>query len=350
MGKDIIVVTSGFLQSGVHRVESELVEEWEKQGHRVSFISYKGRVLSDASWTEEQKQAQQSKPKGSLIRRIKGLRRFLKAHKDATIVALSLPADCFAAILSLFIPNKVVISERNDPRQYPAEKWYRALRNFCFRLPDVCVFQTNEAKAYFSPKVQKKGVVIPNPINPELPDIVSGQRKKNVIALGRLKPQKNFHMLIRAFALFSKDFPDYVLDIYGEGYLQSELEALAAECQVADKVFIHGFSTQVFPLLAEAGMFVSSSDYEGISNAMLEALAIGTPTVCTDCPVGGAREMIQDGENGLLVPVGDAQALYRAMSRVAADEAFAARLSENGRKIRELYPVHVIAEKWIQVM
>ena len=93
-------------------------------------------------------------------------------------------------------------------------------------------------------------------------------------------------------------------------------------------------------------MFVSSSDYEGLSNSMLEAMAIGLPTVCTDCPVGGARMVIRDGENGLLVPVGDREALAAAMCRVADDRALAETLSQNGRTLREKLSIGVIADEW----
>ena len=198
--------------------------------------------------------------------------------------------------------------------------------------------------------IQKKGVVIPNPINDQIPYFDVKEREKVIMSAGRLKPQKNYPLLIRAFAKFSASFPDYYLDIYGEGYLLEELVALADELGVKEKVRFKGFCSDIFPIMAKVGMFVMSSDYEGISNSMLEAIAIGTPTICTDCPVGGARQMIEDQVNGMLVPLGDVDALAAAMCKVAGDKEFAEMLGNNGKKIREKYPIEVIAEKWIGVM
>ena len=97
-----------------------------------------------------------------------------------------------------------------------------------------------------------------------------------------------------------------------------------------------------------SAIFVSSSDYEGISNSMLEALGMGVPTICTDCPIGGAREMISDGENGILVPVGDDNTLYLAMKKIIENPDFANKISNNAVRIRDQYPVRKIAEEWLK--
>ena len=93
-------------------------------------------------------------------------------------------------------------------------------------------------------------------------------------------------------------------------------------------------------------MFLLSSDYEGLSNSMIEALALGAPTISTDCLVGGARMMIENEVNGLLVPVGDEQAIANAMTLIADDKKTATRLSVNGIKIRERLSVSTICPQW----
>ena len=352
MNKDIVLITSAWKMSGVYRIESELTREWQRQGHRVSIINANGRIMHDAlnaMKIQSEKEEPRIKPI-TLINRFFRLIWFFHIHKSDTIVALSITADCFAALFGLLVRNKVVISERNDPSQYPESHTYRKFRDFCFRFADVCVFQTDDARAYFSTSIQKKGVVIPNPINDDIPEFDAVQREKVVMSTGRLKAQKNFPMLIRAFAEFSKQFPEYRLKIYGDGELLDELKQLADSLDIINKVDFEGFNDDIYPLMASASIFVMSSNYEGISNAMLEALAIGVPTICTDCPAGGARQMIEDGINGLLVPVGDVKALQEAMQRVASDEGFAATLGQNGKLIRKKYPLDRIASMWIEVM
>ena len=109
------------------------------------------------------------------------------------------------------------------------------------------------------------------------------------------------------------------------------------------------FKENVNDIIKDSAMFVLSSDFEGISNAMIEALALGIPTICTDCPIGGARQMIQDGKNGLLVPVGDDGALYNAMKKIIDNPQFADELAEEGKKIRLLYPEDKIVQKWLDL-
>lgn len=350
--KDIVLISSGEKKSGVYRVESELIDEWVKQGHKVSIVLVNGRITHDSFGIMaivEEKDEPHFKP-FALVHRFFRLQKFFRIHKDATILALSISADCFAALFGRTVRNKVVISERNDPNQYPDSVIYKKFRDFCFRLVDACVFQTQEACNYFPESVRKKGVIIPNPINNKIPEFERTEINKTVMSTGRLKPQKNFPLLIKAFAGFSKSFSDYTLEIYGDGYLHQELEDLASEFGVHSKVRFMPFTTDIFPVMAKASMFVMSSNYEGISNSMLEAMAIGVPTICTDCPVGGARQMIEDGVNGLLVPVGDVEALANAMCKVAADKDYAEMLGRNGHEIRKKYPIEVIARKWIDVL
>ena len=111
-----------------------------------------------------------------------------------------------------------------------------------------------------------------------------------------------------------------------------------------------GFAEDIHQKMLDAMLYVSSSDYEGISNSMLEALGMGVPTIATDCPVGGARMVIQNGVNGLLVPVKDANALYNAMKRIIEDKNFMEMISKEATKILKKYPLEKISQKWIEVM
>lgn len=109
----------------------------------------------------------------------------------------------------------------------------------------------------------------------------------------------------------------------------------------------HGFQADVREQIKDAAMFVLSSDYEGISNSMLEAMALGMPVIATDCPIGGSKMYIKDGINGLLVPVGDAQALAAAMDRLAGDAAFARQLGAEAAKVKENLAVSRIADRFL---
>lgn len=351
--KEIVVIGLHLGLGGAERVFSELMSEWASKGIPVTMIQARPNTGGKNYPLDKAVDVVDMHfPKGRFrrIRQTKELVGLLRKRRNATVISFMNETTLLTGLASFFIKNKIVFTERNDPYNVPGSKPLRAGRNLMFEIADTCVFQTQEAKEYFSKRVQKKGYIIQNPINPDLPTPYTGQRKKVVIAAGRLEHQKNFTMLIDAFGMFHKNHPEYTLEIYGSGALERELNDHIKEMKLENCAKLMGFSNDIYSQMRECAMYVSSSDHEGISNSMLEALGMGLPSICTDCPVGGARETIRDGENGLLIPVGDVQALYRSMCRIADDPLFADKLSENARKIREELSVERIAEQWLKVM
>ena len=284
---------------------------------------------------------------GLLLKRILFLRRTIREIDPMCVVSL---AGCGTnALLMLALLGKKtpqVLSERNDPARFPASKIERGLRLLSYRMCDGLVFQTHEAQSYFSERIRSKSTIICNPLTGNLPPRYEGVRERKIVNCCRLNQQKNLDLLIDAFSDIADEFPDVVLEINGEGPERQRLEQKTRDMGLAGKIFMPGYADNVFDKMLKASMFVSSSDYEGISNSMLEAIALGVPTVCTDCPAGSAREVIRDGENGLLVPVNDRKALAEAMRRLLAEPDLQERLSQNGCRLREDISVGKIADKW----
>lgn len=139
-----------------------------------------------------------------------------------------------------------------------------------------------------------------------------------LLGMGRLTAQKNFPLLLDAFARFSRRRPEHRLLILGEGPDRAQLEAQARELGLAERVSFLGFRANPYPYLREAAAFVMSSDWEGLPTVLVEALALGVPLVSTDCE-SGPREILEGGRFGQLVPTGDAAALAEAML-IAAEQ------------------------------
>ena len=178
---------------------------------------------------------------------------------------------------------------------------------------------------------------IGNPVSlPQIDALAAGQQHACVpprgspalVAVGRLMPQKGFDVLIDALPAVLARHPAAMLTIYGEGPDESALRRRAAQHGIADHVVFAGHSAHVQAQVASADLYVSSSRYEGFSNAILEAMALGAVIVATDCP-GATREMIDDGRSGFLVPVDDSSALAAGILR--ALDAASAGIGANAR-------------------
>lgn len=283
------------------------------------------------------------------------MKKYFRKHSDASVIAF-LYDSIFYSLLSVTKKNKLVISERGDPCQSLSSRTTMAFLKNEFHKADGVIFQSPDVQKWYLENTSVKGSVIFNPVKPDLPEPYCGERKKRIVNFCRISAQKNLIMLVDAFVEFHKDFPEYELDIIGdsvgndaEGYVDL-IKQHISQCNCESCVHILPSRKDIHEYIKDYTMFVSSSDYEGMSNSMLEAMAMGLPCVCTDCPAGGARAVIKDGENGLLTPVGDSHALYLAMKKVAENPHLAAKLSQIAVKIREEQSVDKIIKKWMELI
>ena len=352
--KTIIVVTETMGVDGPERVLSALVNEWHKTGYTIKVVVTRAEMREATYSIDSDIEIHHihAHSQGGVMARFneaKELRKYLKQYPDAVCVSLMISTSFSLAMASIGLKNRIILSERNDPNQVPFTKVQRKMRDLSMELADACVFQTEDAKAYFSTKVQNKGVIIHNPINPVLPERFEGERRKVFVAAGRLAKQKNYPVMLKAFAEVVKDYPEYKLKICGEGPEREELEQMIQSLGIADNVEMSGFSNNVYQEMVDCTAYVSSSDYEGMSNSMLEALAMGLPVICTDCPIGGARTVIQDKQNGILVPVGDADAFSKAMKFVIETPEAADAMGQKAYELRNQLNIHDIAESWTKL-
>ena len=282
------------------------------------------------------------------LQTLRDLRKLVKKNPGTVFISFLTNENLYLAFSTLGLPANIVVSERNDPYKTINGKLNRSIVNLLYSIKQckTVVFQTNGAMEFYNKKVQKKGIIIPNPIKKELPEIFVGIRRKEIVTFARLEPQKNYPLLINAFELFSKKYKDYTLGIYGKGELEEQLKLLVKEKGLDSKVNFYGFCADVHNKIRDAAMFVLPSDYEGLSNSMLEAMAIGLPCICTDCSPGGARMFIKNGINGILVPVKNVDKMYEAMDLIASDSKLANELSQNASKIQTHLSVEAIGNKW----
>lgn len=287
------------------------------------------------------------------IKRIIEIRKIIKEEKEKNDEIVIISFEWFVNLYTILAcsglkKTYLIISERNDPKRCGNEK--KLIRNLLYRFADKLVCQTEDAKNYFPKYIQKKTIVIPNPIKENLPNRYIGERKKYIVAFCRITKQKNLKMLIDAYKIVEKKHPEYKLEIYGDGDEKEKLIRYVKKINLEKKIEFFTFKDNIYEEILNYTMFVSTSDYEGISNSMIEAMAIGLPTICTDCPCGGARMMIKNRENGLLVPVRDTKKCANAMIEVIENKKLQNKISINGTKIKERLNAEKIAKSWMKII
>lgn len=280
--------------------------------------------------------------------RIFALRNYFNTIKPDVIISFLWATNIVSILACMFTKHNLILSERNDPNHEPTSTKWRMIRNCLFRLRkrNYFVFQTQYAQSCFSSRIRKKSQVIFNPIKNNLPKVCKEEREKKIVCVARFVSEKNIDMLLRAFKKISYKEPDFELHLYGRGPLEQELKAETKKLGIEKKVIFKGFSKNIHDEIRNATVFVLPSNYEGISNAMLEALAIGIPSICTDCPAYGTREFIQDGYNGYLINVGDEESLYEKCMCLIENKDIRDRFSLSSVKINELLNVTKICNQW----
>jgi glycosyltransferase involved in cell wall biosynthesis len=284
------------------------------------------------------------------ICRITNLRKFLKETNPDIVVAFARKANYRALTATIGTKLPVVISIRINPIG-----WYDKISDklqipILFRRISGCVFQTADQKAFFPRYVQDKSKIILNPINSAfIGNPIPDKREKTVVHSGRLVDFKNQLMLISAFEKVHAKHPDYVLKIFGPDSFdgtKEKLEALIEENNAKDYVLLMGGSSHLEKDLINGAVAAYSSDYEGMPNAMLEAMALGLPVVATDCPPGGPRMVMESGVNGFLVPVGDVDKMAEAINYLIENPEYAKTLGINAAKIGEKANSETIFREW----
>ena len=354
--KKILIVTNTLSHGGAQRVAVRLANALSVR-HEVYLAYFSKEInyaVSDRVRTMDIGEAMRIREVRRPVRlinyqfaRIRGFAFFsrfrLKERPDATISFLHRPD-----MLNILAPSPGlrILSERNNPRM--KDKVYFLNSRIMFTLADRVVFQSETVRNMFPEAIRRKGTVIPNPV--EITCRATEPAGHKVAAVGRLHSQKNFPLLIRAFLLFSENHPEHTLHVYGEGDDIGKLRSLVHDLSLQEKVFFDGFQDDVHTAIRDAEMFVMSSDYEGMPNALLEALMMGLP--CISTLFEGASEFFsgEGSEACLLTPVGDGQALSEAMSSLADDPVRRRNLARKGAEFAQKFSIDQVVPLWESIL
>lgn len=354
MKKKIALYISSLRRGGAERVMANLAGYFYREGYQVLMV------------TTRKEQIEYGIPEG-IVRRISEppseelcggrlsnfmkrfcrLRGIWKEEKPDVILSFIGKNNMMAILTSRGLPIPVAVSVRGEPTEEYYSKGLRLMARQLFRLSDGVILQTKRSRSFFPEAVQKKAVILRNPVHPDFfRDRFEGEREKTIVAVGRVDENKNHEMLVRAFAGIARDFPDYRLFIYGEGEKRKELQKLAEEMGLEERILLPGNAEHVEKVIDKARVFVLPSNTEGMPNTLIEAMLLGLTVIATDCPCGGPAELIEHGKNGLLTPVGDVEKMRESLQRVLDNPQEADRLGRNAAQIKNLYQAEAVYGSW----
>ena len=325
-GKDVIVATEWFseeeyeLQPEVRRIHVGLSEKQE-QASRIA-----------KQWF-----------------RVANLRKTLMEEKPDVLISFCVKANYRAMMATTGTGIPVIVSVRNDPKIDYVGTARTFMNKLFLNRANGCVFQTEEAKEFFDEVLQKKSTIICNPVNEKYLHAKRKTPKKKIVCVGRLVAQKNQMLLVNAFEKILEKYPDYHLYLYGDGSddeCKEELIKYVNAGSLKENVHFMGLSSTLETDMADAAMFVLSSNYEGMPNALMEAMALGLPVVSTDCPCGGSRYWIEPGITGQLVPVKNIGSMVQAMEYYIQNPQEAEKMGAKAKERLQEATLDRIFKQW----
>lgn len=285
-------------------------------------------------------------------RQMATFRQLIKHEKPDLVLSFLTPYNILVLLSTLGLKQKIVVAERTDPRRLlsggKAGLW---LRDWLYWRANGILTQTEYAKSCYDEKFAGKTAVIYNPVmmnDCQVGVALRTEKEHLFVTAGRLEPVKDQTMMIMAFAAFHKNHPDFRLVIYGEGPMHGALQEQIKGLELKDAVVLAGRTNDLWNMIASAEAFLLTSEYEGMSNALIEAMCLGLPVVSTK--VAGATDLIKDGENGYLIDVKDSESLADRMARLADSPELCEQMGRSASEVYEQVRQDKICKQWIEYL
>lgn len=337
----IAVLSKYFADDGYEVV---VTTEWESEEEYM--LDKKVRRVSVGLTEKEEKKSRIIK----ILLRILRYRQEIQKEKPDIVISFCAKANFRSAYAMKGLDIPLLVSVRNDPQIDYAP--HRFATRYMEKKAAGCVFQTEHAKQFFRADFQKKSRIIWNPLSEKFlkTDLKKPiERQHRIVTVGRITKQKNQKLLLEAFEEIKKQYPDYHLYIYGEDSKdgsKEELEYFITQKCLQDSVCFKGVCQNIEQEIKKSDIFVLSSNYEGMPNALLEAMALGIPVIATDCPCGGPAMMIDNGKSGLLVPIKDKEALVTSMKTLIQDSGYAQELGGKAQDVKQKAHPNRVYQEW----
>lgn len=345
---------------GAERVMATLANEFVERGNEVLIVTMKDaqsvykldervKIIGAGGNVNSERRVKRSFQ--MCLSAIKGIRVYIKEIKkfkpDIILSFLTNTNIMSIIVKKIYIRDiPLIISERCDPETRGIVT--KKICELLYPKSDLIVCQSERVANYFlSINNEANVTIIPNPINDQaICKKTSEERKKIIVAVGRLNKQKNYELLINSFNKIKMKYPEYQLNIFGKGPEEDSLKCLIKKLDLENRVHLMGTKDNVMNYVYDSSLYVMSSNFEGFPNALIEAMGSGLPVICTDFSTGIARELIKDGVNGYVVPVNNPTKMAEAMSIILDNNSLQENMSRENKKIINTLNKSKIVDMW----
>lgn len=346
-----IVVSIGTLSSGgAERVLSVLSHTLVKEFDEVVYVTW---IKTSVFYTIASKVRlvciEETAGTKNELKKMLSFRKFIKQESPSILLSFLQPYNIRVLLSTMGLSTTKIISERNDPHADPF--YIRLLEKLFYPLADGIVVQTETIRKFYKGFLDSKVSIIPNPVHIKADQVglsLKTKKEKRFVSVARLMPQKNHDVLIKAFKKFSNVHPEYKLTIYGEGPQRKNLESLIINLGMTNSITLPGNKKNIIEEIANAEAFLLASSFEGMSNAMIEAMCIGLPCICTK--VSGAVELIENGKNGFLFEVGSEKQLLDYMLCISKGDNEAFKIGVNASRTYKILSEDSISMVWLNYL
>jgi glycosyltransferase involved in cell wall biosynthesis len=360
----ILLIVSDMGLGGAQRAAATLANGFAAQGHRVKLIEtysaggecayHLSPRVQRVQWAVASQRAESKLM--SRLKRLFWLRRILRERPDAVVISFLTDVNVATILASLKLPVTTIVTERSYPGMVPLPSWLSWLRRRLYSHAAMVIGQTQVAAEWLSREIASATVrVMPNPfmlpVNSNQPhrppDLILGQEKRVILAVGRLSAEKGFSVLLEAYAGLSDESRSSAsLVILGEGPARQALEQQIHHLNLNEQVFLPGPAGNLSDWYKRADVFVLSSRFEGFPNALLEAQGYGVACVSFDC-LAGPADLIDHGRTGLLANLeAGAAGLAAAMANLLSNDEKRKCIGMAAKVASQQFETSQIIAKW----